>query len=885
MNRLPRALSLFCLALVAALVPASSASAATITVDTTVDNFGVGQDCSLREAVWASNNDMDIDGCVTGSGADTIVLGVSQTYLLTMGDAFFDPIANNPETGDLDVTEDEELDPALTIEGNGSIVDASGLEHFAGVPAPDRIFQIHGVSVVINSLTMQGGGGIFDLIEGGTQTGEIVPEGGGILVEPGGSAQLNSSTVRANTAQEGGGIYNDRGHVELHGSLVGDRDGRDGGNVATSEGGGIYTVAEPIGNGEMTLIVDGSSIDGNIAIEHGGGIYNGLEMEEELAGDRVEVIGGSTVSGNLAGGECLEQPSEGEATGGGNGGGIWTSAEAQDSDSETPGVDPDSRGVFIDASTIADNEALSCGENSDGNGAGIYSTLGHVEITGGSLVGPDNTAASQGGGIWTAGGLTLVMQDSTVDGNTAGTDGGGIYNSFDQVTLERSTVSNNTAEDGDGGGVWTQGFLTFSATNSTISGNAAEDIPVPNGGGEGGGIYLSNGSFVLHNVTIARNGADVSGGNIGIGNLLQNSAFIDNTIVAEGVPDNCAMDSTGTVESLGFNLSDLAQDGDPVSLNSCQFDNGSDLVGRSALLGPLQGNGGPTETHAIPPQSPAVDSVPTPCPVPIDQRGVTRPQDGDGDGIEPCDRGAFELETLVREGGEPVPPPVPPVDQCEILGTAGPDILIGTDANEDLCGLQGDDTIRGGGGNDNLFGNEGDDRLNGGPGDDALVGGGGNDTGDYSDAPGSVDASLTRGTAVGVGASTDGLFELENLIGSPFADVLTGDNGPNQLRGKAGADRILGLGGEDLIRGALDSDVGKGGGGADLLKGGKHRDRLRGGGQNDTITGGQKNDDLRGNAGDDDLKGGGGGDSLNGNAGNDSCGGGSGTDTLVSCES
>jgi hypothetical protein len=57
------------------------------------------------------------------------------------------------------------------------------------------------------------------------------------------------------------------------------------------------------------------------------------------------------------------------------------------------------------------------------------------------------------------------------------------------------------------------------------------------------------------------------------------------------------------------------------------------------MLGPLQFNGGLTETHALLPGSTAINRIPgDACEVDTDQRGVTRPQG------PACDVGAFELE-------------------------------------------------------------------------------------------------------------------------------------------------------------------------------------------------------------------------------------------------
>jgi hypothetical protein len=82
------------------------------------------------------------------------------------------------------------------------------------------------------------------------------------------------------------------------------------------------------------------------------------------------------------------------------------------------------------------------------------------------------------------------------------------------------------------------------------------------------------------------------------------------------------------VTSLGYNLEDGT---------SCGLTATGDLVVADAMLGPLQDNGGPTETHDLLPGSPAIDAGSMDCPPPdTDQRGVARPQ-GAG-----CDIGAVE---------------------------------------------------------------------------------------------------------------------------------------------------------------------------------------------------------------------------------------------------
>jgi hypothetical protein len=68
----------------------------------------------------------------------------------------------------------------------------------------------------------------------------------------------------------------------------------------------------------------------------------------------------------------------------------------------------------------------------------------------------------------------------------------------------------------------------------------------------------------------------------------------------------------------------------------------TDIVNANPLLGPLQNNGGPTQTQALLSGSPAIDKGSnTNCPS-TDQRGKARPKDGDGNGKAVCDIGSFE---------------------------------------------------------------------------------------------------------------------------------------------------------------------------------------------------------------------------------------------------
>ncbi|MES2944571.1 MAG: M10 family metallopeptidase C-terminal domain-containing protein [Pseudomonadota bacterium] len=132
--------------------------------------------------------------------------------------------------------------------------------------------------------------------------------------------------------------------------------------------------------------------------------------------------------------------------------------------------------------------------------------------------------------------------------------------------------------------------------------------------------------------------------------------------------------------------------------------------------------------------------------------------------------------------------------------------LSGGSGHDALYGNAVGNLIKGGAGNDTINGNAGSDTLNGGLGNDSLVGGTGRDTASYANAAGAVAASLSgAGTATGADG-TDALLSIENLIGSAFADSLTGSTAANRLEGGAGNDSLNGAIGADVMLGGSGDD-------------------------------------------------------------------------------
>ncbi|MDQ2783404.1 MAG: IPT/TIG domain-containing protein [Chloroflexota bacterium] len=287
------------------------------------------------------------------------------------------------------------------------------------------------------------------------------------------------------------------------------------------------------------------------------------------------------------------------------------------------------------------------GNNQNVGGGGIYS-LGTLILTN-DLIDHNNTL-DIGGGVDSDGGTSVTVTGCTFIGNTAGSYGGGISVTFGSASITNSTFSTNSAMYG-GGGIYFEDSVPSSVTNSTLTANSVTAYG-------GGGIYIFNGYITLANDTIVNNSAVAPGGGgiydggqsltitsstiamnhvnaNGVGGGILSAGFapvtVANAIIANNDAGNCARSApTGGITDGGHNL----QFGDA----SC----GVTIPVNDPLLDPggLSNNGGPTQTIALLPGSPAIDAVPATganCPT-TDQRGIARPQPTGG----ACDSGAYE---------------------------------------------------------------------------------------------------------------------------------------------------------------------------------------------------------------------------------------------------
>jgi hypothetical protein len=163
----------------------------------------------------------------------------------------------------------------------------------------------------------------------------------------------------------------------------------------------------------------------------------------------------------------------------------------------------------------------------------------------------------------------------------------------------------------------------------------------------------------------------------------------------------------------------------------------------------------------------------------------------DGDGQDDVVTGGDSLADVIDYGGAANGVTVDLATTAPQNTGAGTDTLAGF---EWLFGSNFGDVLLGNAANNTLIGDTGIDRLAGRVGDDEMNGGPNGEFGDavdYSEAPAGVFVDLDNSAPQPtLGAGTDEIDRVENLIGSPFADTLQGNEDPNVVTGGAGVDGI-----------------------------------------------------------------------------------------------
>ena len=644
---------------------------ATFIVNSTVDavdaNPGDGvcetavtDQCTLRAAVMEAN---------ALTGQDTITLP-SNTYNLTISGEEEDLA----ETGDLDITDDLFLngDSALTTIINGS--------------GNDRIFHIistGSINVSMSNITIQNG--VFDEVSDVAE-----PNGGGIYIPQQEATVFITDTIFLNNrafgssfSGRGGAIYNagslqiSNTNVFTNGSAGGHGLYNSGNLVVTNSDFGFNSIefAGPGGTIYNTgkLDVNGTAFHNNYSYA-GGGVHNSPTGVATL--DNVDIFsntvylngGGIFNFGTITVTNSIIRNNDNSTSPGGGisnfgifylnnskvhhntakgfaiGGGIAISNGVFDISNSTVysnsadiggGIHLEDGELLLNNSVISGNVATTMGggiytikpflvehseisDNLAQEGGGIYMDGATLTMTTSTI---QNNQANRAAGIGLFNTSHATMQDSTLSYNSAITEGGGLFiDSTSMAFITSSTLSYNSAA--SGGGIYNDGLLD--ATNATVSNNTASS----EGGGVRHGATGSN-DVTLINVTLAENDAP-SGSGIYLADFT--SVTITNTIIANNGVENCNLALTAT----SYSLEDR---------NDCGFVGTGDQINTAPMLGPLQNNGGNTETHALLSTSLAIDAAEeSSCPE-TDQRGVTRPFDGDDNGTAVCDVGFYEFQS------------------------------------------------------------------------------------------------------------------------------------------------------------------------------------------------------------------------------------------------
>jgi hypothetical protein len=304
--------------------------------------------------------------------------------------------------------------------------------------------------------------------------------------------------------------------------------------------------------------------------------------------------------------------------------------------------------IFNAGATLTLEDDLITGGEAE-NGGGVYSFEAPLTLRSSTV--SDNSAIDEGG-VSAGGGGSWSIVASTISGNEAaefdGGLGGGGFGAAEGL-IEASTISGNTAGEGTGGASLSAAFGGFiQVRNSTISGNTAGKGP--------GGLFafpVPFGFIAIEDSTIAGNTVGSGAGGLEFEGE-DGGLTLTDTIVS----DNTSGSGSDLMTHDGSLQAAFSLFGDATGATFIETAPASNLVGVSARLEPLRDNGGPTETMALAPNSPAVNKGGGS--LNADQRGDVRPVVYPGiafsgaPGATGADIGAYELQA------PPVEPPPPP---------------------------------------------------------------------------------------------------------------------------------------------------------------------------------------------------------------------------------
>ncbi|MCB0167906.1 MAG: CSLREA domain-containing protein [Anaerolineae bacterium] len=539
------------------------ALAGTITVTTTGDAINGGDGCSLREAIYAANNNSAYSDCViSGTPGDDTVDLTSISGSIVLG-------------SDLpDITESLQINgpgaAALTLDGNG---------HYGLYGSPDAD------TVGVDSLTISNvsGNGIY------TYNDVIVSNS----VITGTYSAVDADNAIVSNSKLSGDIYS---------GIYGYTQAEVTNSVVTGGNFGIFTNGYYYGPETDTAAVSDSTVTSsdertkanNLVITKS--VVSGVSLDTYAYGQTTVIS--STVTGTVYDG-------------------IHSYSNIRISDSTVSGEE---YGVFGYTAVVSGSTVT--GNNDDGISVYTYTSVTDSTISGG-----DDGVDANAGDIMVSNSVVSGLDDgldarySITATNTSVITGVeyGIYAHHGHATVISSTVTGNTTYAGvyagtdaqaaystiTGGYSGVVAYNTVALTNSTISGSGLHGIE-----------SLSGDAITINHATIANN--------MGYG-IVNNGGptEVNNSIMANNGGLGTTRDISGTISIGTYNL---IGNGDGSGLTNGVNGNllGSTGALLDAQLGSLQNNGGPTPTHLPALTSPVIDAGdPTfSGPPTFDQRGT-----------------------------------------------------------------------------------------------------------------------------------------------------------------------------------------------------------------------------------------------------------------------
>jgi len=475
----------------------------------------------------------------------------------------------------------------------GAAIMGNSSGHNGGGVCNIGTFNLCGGTIAENTAT-DNGGGVFNagtfIMSSGLIGSMVAGNGNAADVNGGGvynygntgdpditvTFTMTGGMISHNTADKGGGVYNDGSDEDAVFNLVG---GTISGNTASesggSAGGGVYNNSDRSYTG--TFNMSAGTISGNEAYASGGGVYNNGEFT---------MLGGNIGASGVGGGNAVTAGSGGGVynstdfsmsagliqnnTAAVNGGGVLTEGSFAISSGTVSGncASGDGGGVYssngftMSGGEISGNGVAATSAVVTHDGGGVYAT-GAVDISGGTI--SDNAAEGEGGGVCALGGPSFLIRDQAlITGNEAGNAGGGVsLATYDFVEMQGGKVFGNNAN--SGGGMFIYSVFNMSGgsifENTAVSGAGVSTLDLVLSGGtiidniasaNGGGV------FIISPKTLTMTGGSISGNQaVDGGGVYGAPAKVQMNITGGSISGNIATGNGGGIFTNNPDLNDL----------------------------------------------------------------------------------------------------------------------------------------------------------------------------------------------------------------------------------------------------------------------------------------------------------------------------------------